>query len=118
MRVSHAPHLLTRVLQVRIGIQAATRIACRYTTIKSGRRRLLVPNSAFITREFMVLDDSPTDGGAPNPWDKPKARRNKCDICQSDHARVPAYDAYDTPGDAGVPLPQDSPDMQPNIGTS
>ena len=44
---------------------------CRYTTIKSGRRRLLVPNSAFITREFMVLDDSPPDG-AHNLWDKPQ----------------------------------------------
>ena len=43
----------------------------RYTTIKSGRRRLLVPNSAFITREFMVLDDSPADG-AHNLWDKPQ----------------------------------------------
>ena len=40
-------------------------IACcvpRYTTIKSGRRRLLVPNSAFITREFMILDDRPGNG--------------------------------------------------------
>lgn len=37
----------------------------RYTTIKSGRRRLLVPNSAFITREFMILDDAlePTISG-------------------------------------------------------
>ena len=40
--------------------------ACRYTTIKSGRRRLLVPNSAFITREFMILDDAP-DNGSVSP---------------------------------------------------
>jgi hypothetical protein len=51
--------------------QTAARLLCRYTTIKSGRRRLLVPNSAFITREFMVLDDSPPDG-AHNLWDKPQ----------------------------------------------
>jgi hypothetical protein len=38
----------------------------RYTTIKSGRRRLLVPNSAFITREFMILDDPP-DNGSVSP---------------------------------------------------
>jgi len=37
-------------------------VPCRYTTIKSGRRRLLVPNSAFITREFMILDDAPESG--------------------------------------------------------
>ena len=37
-------------------------VPCRYTTIKSGRRRLLVPNSAFITREFMILDDAPENG--------------------------------------------------------
>lgn len=27
---------------------------CRYTIVKNGPRRLFVPNSAFLTREFMV----------------------------------------------------------------
>lgn len=40
----------------------------RYTTLKSGPRRLFVPNSAFVTREFMVIDgaqppDPPQPGG-------------------------------------------------------
>ena len=29
---------------------------CRYTVIKNGQRRLFMPNAAFITREFMVVD--------------------------------------------------------------
>ena len=29
----------------------------RYTIVRSGDRRLYVPNSAFLTREFMVVDD-------------------------------------------------------------
>ena len=32
-------------------------VGCRYTVVRSGERRLYVPNSAFITREFMVVDD-------------------------------------------------------------
>lgn len=28
----------------------------RYTIIKNGHRRLFMPNAAFITREFMVVD--------------------------------------------------------------
>lgn len=31
--------------------------ARRYTIVKNGSRRLFVPNSAFLTREFMVVDD-------------------------------------------------------------
>ena len=30
----------------------------RYTVVKNGRRRLFVPNQAFLTREFMVMDDA------------------------------------------------------------
>ena len=30
----------------------------RYTIVKNGPRRLFVPNSAFLTREFMVVDDA------------------------------------------------------------
>ena len=49
---------------------------CRYTIVKNGPRRLFVPNSAFLTREFMVMDDPSTknakrdlgaDGQAPQP---------------------------------------------------
>lgn len=35
------------------------KVDLRYTIVRQGRRRLMVPNSAFITREFMVLDDGP-----------------------------------------------------------
>lgn len=31
--------------------------ACRYTVVRNGKRRLYVPNSTFLTREFMVVDD-------------------------------------------------------------
>ena len=33
-------------------------LVCRYTVVKNGPRRLFVPNQAFLTREFMVMDDS------------------------------------------------------------
>ena len=32
---------------------------CRYTSLRQGRRRLLVPNSAFLIREFMILEEGP-----------------------------------------------------------
>lgn len=35
------------------------KVDLRYTILRSGRRRLHVPNSAFLTREFMVLEDVP-----------------------------------------------------------
>jgi hypothetical protein len=72
------------------------KVDLRYTTIKSGRRRLLVPNSAFITREFMVLDDSPPDG-AHNLWDKPQGRGQRQQQ-QQQQAQQPgqrAPDAHD-----------------------
>lgn len=63
-------HLRLQITLVsRLRVVSGARL--RYTTIKSGRRRLLVPNSAFITREFMVLDDGPSDMG-PGPWDRPQ----------------------------------------------
>lgn len=42
------------------GAEARGRAAARYTTLKSGPRRLYVPNSAFVTREFMVVDGART----------------------------------------------------------
>ncbi|KAK9916727.1 hypothetical protein WJX75_006289 [Coccomyxa subellipsoidea] len=33
------------------------KVDLRYTIVKNGPRRLFVPNSAFLTREFMVVDD-------------------------------------------------------------
>jgi len=42
------------------GSEARGRAAARYTTLKSGPRRLYVPNSAFVTREFMVVDGART----------------------------------------------------------
>lgn len=34
------------------------KVDLRYTVVRQGRRKLMVPNSTFLTREFMVLDDS------------------------------------------------------------
>eukprot|EP00887_Chlorella_sp_A99_P003315 scaffold26.g3315.t1 len=46
------------------------KVDLRYTSIRQGRRRLMVPNSAFLTREFMVLEDST----APEPSPPPRSR--------------------------------------------
>jgi hypothetical protein len=39
------------------------KVDLRYTVVRQGRRRLVIPNSAFLTREFMVMDE----GGMPEP---------------------------------------------------
>ncbi|GAB4814912.1 hypothetical protein N2152v2_001958 [Parachlorella kessleri] len=36
------------------------KIDLRYTMIRQGSRRLMVPNQHFLTREFMIVDDIPT----------------------------------------------------------
>jgi hypothetical protein len=43
----------------------AEKVDLRYTSIRQGRRRLMVPNSAFLTREFMVLEDVAPGGEGP-----------------------------------------------------
>lgn len=45
----------------------AEKVDLRYTMIRQGRRRLMVPNSAFLTREFMVLEDGPAGEVQPPP---------------------------------------------------
>lgn len=64
------------------------KVDLRYTTIQRGRRRLLVPNSSFLTREFMVIDDpAPTS----EPWRPPAhaaaASRAQVPPCPSDWVR-------------------------------
>ena len=73
---------------------------CRYTTIKSGRRRLLVPNSAFITREFMILDD-PQDNGAVSP------RRRSIDSAPPEPQHQPAEYAMPPPPGHQQTVPHD-----------
>lgn len=43
------------------------KVDLRYTMIRQGKRRLMVPNSAFLTREFMVLEDAPAGSEVHNP---------------------------------------------------
>ena len=52
---------------------------CRYTTIKRGRRRLLVPNAAFLTREFTVMDE---EGPVLDPGRQPaqQAERHRTQV--------------------------------------
>lgn len=35
------------------------KVDLRYTVLRDGRRRLMVPNTAFVSREFMVYDEGP-----------------------------------------------------------
>lgn len=41
-------------LHLRDALRDKGQCTCRYTIVKNGPRRLFVPNSAFLTREFMV----------------------------------------------------------------
>lgn len=55
----------------------------RYTTIKRGRRRLLVPNAAFLTREFTVMDEEGPvlDSGRQSPQPETRLRSEVCRTC-------------------------------------
>lgn len=37
---------------------------CRYTSLRQGKRRLMVPNSAFLQQPFMITEDVPAGGPA------------------------------------------------------
>mmetsp|Transcript_16269 Transcript_16269/g.48752 ORF Transcript_16269/g.48752 Transcript_16269/m.48752 type:complete len:577 (+) Transcript_16269:190-1920(+) len=52
------------------------KVDLRYTTIKRGRRRLLVPNAAFLTREFTVMDEEGPvlDSGRQSPQPETRLR--------------------------------------------
>jgi hypothetical protein len=39
------------------------KVDLRYTVLRQGRRRLVVPNSSFLLREFMISEDAPVGGG-------------------------------------------------------
>jgi small-conductance mechanosensitive channel len=39
------------------------KVDLRYTILRQGKRRLVVPNSSFLLREFMISDDAPVGGG-------------------------------------------------------
>ena len=55
---SHLPSSTPAVRQTcRFPSSALTAAVCRYTVVRSGQRRLYVPNAAFLTREFLVVDD-------------------------------------------------------------
>lgn len=43
------------------------KVDLRYTVVRQGRRRLVIPNSAFLTREFMVMDERSNE---PKPGNK------------------------------------------------
>eukprot|EP00890_Picochlorum_soloecismus_P001845 jgi/Picsp_1/2661/NSC_00891-R1_mechanosensitive ion channel len=43
------------------------KVDLRYTVVRQGRRRLVIPNSAFLTREFMVMDERSND---PKPGNR------------------------------------------------
>lgn len=36
----------------------------RYTMLRSGRRKLMIPNSTFLTREFVIVEDEGVVNGA------------------------------------------------------
>ena len=42
------------------------KVDLRYTVVRQGRRKLMIPNSTFLTREFMVLDDMTASEASPS----------------------------------------------------
>ncbi|PSC73283.1 Plasma membrane iron permease [Micractinium conductrix] len=43
------------------------KVDLRYTSLRQGKRRLMVPNSAFLQQPFMILEDVPHSGGPSDP---------------------------------------------------
>jgi len=75
------------------------KVDLRYTIVRQGRRRLMVPNSAFLTREFMVLDDGPLpetpvpppSGGSNLGESPPYPHMHAQQILTNDNRHVWAY---------------------------
>ncbi|KAK9803204.1 hypothetical protein WJX73_003055 [Symbiochloris irregularis] len=75
------------------------KVDLRYTIVRSGDRKLYVPNASFLTREFMVVDDPETQGPImPQPFHPPASDTNGANGANGHHqpARlagwVPLYD--------------------------
>lgn len=68
------------------------RVDLRYTIVRQGRRRLVIPNSAFLTREFMVLDEVTGMGEASPPPSGPGERQHQPQpFLTNDHRHVWQY---------------------------
>lgn len=68
------------------------RVDLRYTIVRQGRRRLVIPNSAFLTREFMVLDEVTGMGEASPPPSAPGGRQPQPQpFLTNDHRHVWQY---------------------------
>lgn len=69
------------------------KVDLRYTVVRQGRRRLVIPNSAFLTREFMIVEESPTEGPTVQPSSSPSTSSEEHAIpyMTADHRHVWQY---------------------------
>ncbi len=63
------------------------KVDLRYTVVRQGRRKLMVPNSAFLTREFMVLDESYSEASG----DGVDEREERAELLTADNRHVWQY---------------------------
>ncbi|KAL4423882.1 hypothetical protein ABPG75_001183 [Micractinium tetrahymenae] len=49
------------------------KVDLRYTSLRQGKRRLMVPNSAFLQQPFMILEDAAVGGAPPDAGHSPAA---------------------------------------------
>lgn len=62
------------------------KVDLRYTVVRQGRRKLMIPNSAFLTREFMVLDESYSEAS-----DKDTEGEERTELLTADNRHVWQY---------------------------
>ena len=63
------------------------KVDLRYTVVRQGRRKLMVPNSAFLTREFMVLDESYSETSGEGG----EEREDRAELLTADNRHVWQY---------------------------
>jgi hypothetical protein len=63
------------------------KVDLRYTVVRQGRRKLMVPNSAFLTREFMVLDESYSEASGEGG----EEREERAELLTADNRHVWQY---------------------------
>ena len=67
------------------------KVDLRYTVVRQGRRKLMIPNSTFLTREFMVLDDMTASEASSSNGNGHGASEEQVEFLTNDNRHVWQY---------------------------
>jgi hypothetical protein len=76
------------------------KVDLRYTVLRQGKRRLMVPNTAFVNREFMVVDEAVVPGasGGAGSWGYGAQQQDAATQTEQPGVPGPGWDAGNLPG--------------------